>query len=102
MKKQNDVSPLVAQNDAPQVNTGPDTAPENDFGFTFSVIEDRVEEEEDTSKDEIIKTLKKMIMPLLENLVKSADKGDTIFWPKRKSEIEPLIKKIEDLTKDIQ
>lgn len=71
---------------------------EYDFGFTF-------EDEEDTSThlneiDDLKKRLKsveKIIIPLLENLAKDPDKP-IIKWPNRKPVIDQQIHKIRSLT----
>lgn len=66
---------------------------DDDFGFTFtdsSEIQTKVAATEDK-----LAGLRKMIMPLLKNLMKNPEK-DTIVWPNRKQKIEEFIKKMDD------
>jgi hypothetical protein len=61
---------------------------EEDFGFTFSS-----EEEIQSKKEDKAEGLKKMIMPLLNNLLKNPEKS-TIIWPNRQQVIQDFIKKM--------
>ena len=60
---------------------------EDDFGFTF------------TDNNEIVVDklmgLRKMIMPLLNNLLKNPEK-DTIVWPNREKKIKAFIEKMDN------
>lgn len=70
----------------------------NDFGFSVSS-----ETPTQTRNDKVIKdilALEDLIMPLLENLRDSADKGDVINWPNRKETIQKQIDKILKITKE--
>jgi hypothetical protein len=64
----------------------------NDFGFTFT------DSEELTAKavqaEDKVQGLRKMIMPLLENLMKNPEK-DTIVWPDRDKRIKKFIKDMD-------
>jgi serine/threonine protein kinase len=55
---------------------------DNDFGFSFAHTEDIKIEANDK-----VEGLKKMIMPLLNNLMKNPEK-DTIVWPDREKKIK--------------
>jgi hypothetical protein len=63
---------------------------ENDFGFTFNDSEEIKAQSVDK-----VQGLRKMIMPLLNNLMKSPEK-DTIVWPNRDKTIKQFIKKMDD------
>jgi hypothetical protein len=63
---------------------------EDDFGFTFADSE-----ELKAQVDDKVEGLRKMIMPLLNNLLKNPDK-DTIVWPNRDKSINAFIKKMDD------
>ena len=86
-----------------------------DFGFT-AVSEDELKAlerelqqqvaEKDTQLENVAKTceeklntLYKMVMPLLKNLSKDADK-DYIYWPGRQKKMQDFIKKVETLVND--
>jgi len=62
----------------------------NDFGFTFSDSEEIKAQSVDK-----VQGLRKMIMPLLNNLMKNPEK-DTIVWPNRDKTIKAFIKKMDD------
>ena len=85
-----------------------------DFGFT-AVSEDELKTIEreleakvadrDTqlkqvaaSYEERLDTLYKMVMPLLNNLAKDAEK-DYIYWPGRQKKMQEFIKQVESLVK---
>jgi flavin-dependent dehydrogenase len=85
-----------------------------DFGFT-AVSEDELKTIEreleakvadrDTqlkqvaaSYEERLNTLYKMVMPLLNNLAKDAEK-DYIYWPGRQKKMQEFIKQVESLVK---
>ena len=73
---------------------------DSDFGFSFSGAaefeQDLVQvENECTTK---MKSLEKLIMPLLANLAKNPDK-EYILWPNRKTAIEAQAKKILAITR---
>lgn len=89
----------------------------DDFDFGFSAVSEeelRALErelqqqvaEKDTQLEEVAKTyeqklnaLYKMVMPLLNNLAKDADK-DYIYWPGRQKKMLEFIKKVETLVND--
>jgi hypothetical protein len=66
---------------------------EYDFGFTFSDTEEIKNQAVDKAEG-----LRKMIMPLLNNLMKNPEK-DTIVWPNRDKTIKTFIKKMDDYMK---
>jgi hypothetical protein len=66
---------------------------EEDFGFTFADFEEIKLQVEDK-----VEGLRNMIMPLLNNLLKSPEK-DTIVWPNREKSIKTFIKKMDDYIK---
>ena len=85
-----------------------------DFGFT-AVSEDELKvigreleakvAHQDTqlkqvaaSYEEKLNTLYKMVMPLLNNLAKDAEK-DYIYWPGRQKKMQEFIKQVEALVK---
>jgi len=73
----------------------------NDFGFTAisdAEIQKSRETETSNAKKDIL-SLEELILPLLQNLMESADSGDTIYWPNRKKLIKEQISKIEKITK---
>lgn len=64
---------------------------DHDFGFTF----DDYDPEVNGSWDSKFQELKKMILPLLNNLMKNPEKN-TIVWPNR---VERIKKFIDDIGK---
>ena len=62
----------------------------HDFGFTFADSEEMKAQSVDK-----VQGLRKMIMPLLNNLMKNPEK-DTIVWPNRDKTIKNFIKKMDD------
>jgi len=60
---------------------------EDDFGFSFATEEDM------KSNDDRADKLRKMIMPLLNNLKKNPEK-EMIVWPDRVKKIDDFIKKM--------
>lgn len=85
-----------------------------DFGFTavsedeLKVIERELEakvahqdqelKQVAASYEEKLNTLYKMVMPLLNNLAKDAEK-DYIYWPGRQKKMQEFIKQVEALVK---
>lgn len=85
-----------------------------DFDFGFSAVsedelkaierelESKVASQEEQLKqvsqsyEEKLNTLYKMVMPLLNNLAKDAEK-DYIYWPGRQKKMQEFIKKVESL-----
>ena len=71
-----------------------------DFGFTAVSEEDitspAIEQVVNTSTDKAQK-MYSMILPLLKNLEKDADKNAYIHWPNRKEKIQQFIRKLDAL-----
>lgn len=69
-----------------------------DFGFT-TVSEDVFIEAEESALEAQQKAerMYKLILPLLNNLAKDADKNAYIHWPNRKEKIEAFKKKLQSL-----
>lgn len=65
----------------------------DDFGFTFA-DSNEIQAKVATTEDKL-QGLRKMIMPLLNNLMKNPEK-DTILWPDREKKIKAFIKKMDD------
>ena len=61
----------------------------DDFGFTFSNLNATK-----ASADDKVQGLRKMIMPLLNNLKNNPEK-DTIVWPDRVKKIDAFIEKMD-------
>ena len=88
-----------------------------DFDFGFSAVsedelkaierelESKVASQEQQLKqvsknyEEKLNTLYKMVMPLLNNLAKDAEK-DYIYWPGRQQKMQEFIKKVQALVND--
>lgn len=64
---------------------------DDDFGFSFSSIEE-IADKNNNKADEI----RRMIMPLLNNLMKNPEK-DTIIWPDRVARIKQFIRKMDEI-----
>lgn len=70
---------------------------DNDFGFTTHSDDELVDAEAAKKGDEKAEMMFRAIMPLLNNLLKDADKNDIIKWPNRKTRIEKFIKQMNDI-----
>jgi Na+/phosphate symporter len=77
--------------------------PDDDFDFGFTTVSEEVFTQAEESLDlaeQRLKKLEKMynlILPLLNNLAKDADKNAYIHWPNRKEKIEEFNKKLLSL-----
>ena len=67
---------------------------DDDFGFSFTTSDAH-----DTKRKDDLEGLKKMIMPLLNNLMKNPEK-DTIVWPNREKTIKAFIAKMDAYISD--
>lgn len=67
---------------------------ENDFGFSF-VDSEEIKQTAQTTQTKL-EQMRKLILPLLNNLAKNEDK-DTIYWPNRTKKINEVISKINKL-----
>jgi hypothetical protein len=76
---------------------------ENDFGFTFSNAEEEIVTATSTLEEQVIdlkkrlQTLRKIYLPLLEDLSKQPEKP-FIKWPNRKEVLDKHIAKMKELT----
>jgi hypothetical protein len=68
---------------------------EDDFGFSFISKEEISKEGKQTTQNKL-EAMRKLILPLLNNLAKNEDK-DTIYWPNRTKKIKDVISKINKL-----
>jgi hypothetical protein len=71
------------------------TASEEDFKIRESAVAQKVEQEVSTEANTKVLKMYKMIMPLLNNLVKDADTKEYIYWPSRKTKIQEFISKLQ-------
>ena len=73
------------------------TASESDFEARENVVAQQVEQQ--LSSEANIKVLKmyKMVLPLLNNLMKDADTKEYIYWPSRKTKIQEFMTKLQDV-----
>ena len=69
---------------------------EDDFGFSLISEEELNAGVQDVTDK--LHGLRKMVMPLLNNLMKNPDK-EYIFWPDRVKKIQAFIKKMDDYIK---
>ena len=78
------------------VNIGLDA--DFDFGFT-TVSEDIFTQAQLTAEESQAKAeaMYKLVLPLLNNLAKDAEKNAYIHWPNRKEKIEAFKKKLQSL-----
>lgn len=65
----------------------------DDFGFTFSDTNE-IHAQSRALVEDKVQGLRKMIIPLLNNLKKNPEK-DTIVWPDRVKKIDAFIKKMD-------
>jgi hypothetical protein len=78
-----------------------------DFGFTGvdeSEIKRDVLQELSVKEQELalkVKTLEAIIVPLLNNLIKTADK-EYIYWPDRKEKCQEMLEKVLKTTRGIK
>jgi len=70
---------------------------DQDFGFTFVDGETLTDASEVEDLKKRIRELKKMFLPLLQNLNKNPEK-DMIKWPNRKELLDKQIKKLLQIT----
>ena len=71
---------------------------EDDFDFGFTSVSEEVFAEAEAAVQEgqqKAEAIYKMILPLLNNLAKDADKNAYIHWPDRAKKIEQFKKKLE-------
>lgn len=73
------------------------TVSEVDFKIRENQVANQVAEQVSKDADQKVQRMYKMIMPLLMNLKKDADKNEYIYWPNRAEKIEEFIKKLDTL-----
>lgn len=66
---------------------------EDDFGF--SLVSEEELNADTTAATDKLHGLRKMVLPLLKNLMKNPDK-EYIYWPDRVKKIEAFIKKMDE------
>ena len=66
-----------------------------DFGFTTHSGEEFVPAVQVSAAQNKAEAMYKLIVPLLNNLAKDADKNDVIKWPNRAAKISEFKKKLE-------
>jgi hypothetical protein len=71
-----------------------------DFGFTTHSDEELVDAESARKADQKAERMYNAIMPLLNNLLKDADKNDIIKWPNRKHRINQFITQLKHILND--
>jgi len=74
---------------------------EDDFGF-ISMTETaafKVKDAKESIAKEKMLEIYNMIMPLLMNLKKDAEKNEYIYWPNRSAKIDEFINKLEKIIK---
>jgi hypothetical protein len=72
----------------------------DDFDFGFTTVSDDVfaQAEAATQEGQLkAERIYKMVLPLLNNLAKDADKNAYIHWPNRASKIEEFKKKLQSI-----
>jgi hypothetical protein len=82
---------------------------EEDFDFGFTTVSEeefkqREEKAAEAAASEVtnkVDVMYKMIMPLLQNLSKDADKNEYIYWPDRKKKIAAFIEKLNKIKGDV-
>lgn len=75
---------------------------DEDFDFGFTSVSDEVFAEAEAAVQggqQKAEAIYKMIMPLLNNLAKDADKNAYIHWPDRASKIAQFKKKLDAIIK---
>lgn len=73
---------------------------DDDFDFGFTTVSEEVFQQAELAAEEgqqKAEQMYKLILPLLNNLAKDADKNAYIHWPNRKEKIEAFKKKLESL-----
>ena len=73
---------------------------DEDFDFGFTTVSEDVFLQAEASVQEgqaKAETMYKLILPLLNNLAKDADKNAYIHWPNRKEKIEAFKKKLQSI-----
>lgn len=73
---------------------------EDDFDFGFTTVSEEVFQQAEAAAEEGLQKAEqmyKLILPLLNNLAKDADKNAYIHWPGRKEKIEAFKNRLQSL-----
>lgn len=70
----------------------------NTFGFDLDDVKETKNELTVKELRSKLKEVEELIMPLLVNLMKTADK-ETIYWPNREAQVKEIIDKLLKLTR---
>jgi hypothetical protein len=73
--------------------------PDDDFDFGFTLVPESDFKAKENNIQSKVDQMYKMIMPLLQNLKKDADKNEYIYWPNRAAKINEFIIKLEKIIK---
>jgi len=73
------------------------TASEEDFKARETQVAQQVEQQVSTEANTKVLKMYKMMMPLLNNLMKDADTKEYIYWPSRKVKIQEFVTKLQEL-----
>jgi hypothetical protein len=73
------------------------TVSETDFKTRENQVAKQVEQQVTASSNAKVEKMYKMIMPLLLNLKKDADKNEYIYWPNRSTKIDEFIAILDNL-----
>jgi hypothetical protein len=72
---------------------------DNEFDFGFTSVSEATIKVKEAIIEEKVNKIYKMILPLLMNLKKDADKNEYIYWPNRVAKIDEFINKLEKIIK---
>jgi hypothetical protein len=73
---------------------------DDDFDFGFTTVSDEVFQQAEAAAEEgqqKAEQIYKMVLPLLNNLAKDADKNAYIHWPNRATKINEFKKKLQSI-----
>ena len=73
------------------------TTSESDFKARENVVAQQVEQQLSSEANTKVLKLYKMVLPLLNNLMKDADTKEYIYWPSRKTKIQEFMTKLQDV-----
>jgi hypothetical protein len=73
------------------------TASESDFKARETVVAQQVEQQVSSEANTKVLKMYKMVLPLLNNLMKDADTKEYIYWPSRKTKIQEFMTKLQDV-----
>jgi len=76
------------------------TVSEQDFKIKETTVVQQVTKEVTAASNVKVEKIYKMIMPLLLNLKKDADKNEYIYWPHRATKIDEFIAILDNVVHD--